>query len=275
MNERREKRELAGLTQTDAAASAGVSLATWRRWEEDPESVRSTTRDACEAVLHATNHARESNLQFEAFERAWGDCYYLTPRQAYAIASTLDVWADADITEWLEHPGSQPLHEVSPFDQLDLRVMMHVNESRAWAAKVAERCYAVADEIAEGVLPFDRPGVYADELLIALALRDAKDSMADLPELFEEIQSRPDSDDAVGDDDWDAVSDAFDDRCRWDEWEVPLYRGHVLLPAILAERHPFTWFDSVPATGAGYLNRLIGIERLEAEGQESADGAGQ
>ncbi len=175
------------------------------------------------------------------------------------------------IEEWLKDPVSEPLHQVPPFHQLDLLVMMHVNESRAWAAKVAERCYAVSEEIATGVLPFDRPGVYVDELLVALALRDAQESMQDLPEMYEKLTARFGSDDSVGDEDWNAVSDNFDDRCQWDEWEVPLYHEHPLLPAILAVRHPFTWFDNVPATGAGYLNRLAGIEILVTDDQGATD----
>lgn len=39
--------------------------------------------------------------------------------------------------------------------------------------------------------------------------------------------------------------------CRWDEWEVPIRQSHPLLPAVLAERHPFTWFDAEEATGPG------------------------
>ncbi|RYF61013.1 MAG: hypothetical protein EOO27_03705 [Comamonadaceae bacterium] len=63
----------------------------------------------------------------------------------------------------------------------------------------------------------------------------------------------------MADEEWDAVSDRFDNLCRWDEWEVPLYADHDLLPAILAERNPFNWFDRAEATGAGYLQKLSGL----------------
>ncbi|MDR1294520.1 MAG: hypothetical protein LBK59_06120 [Bifidobacteriaceae bacterium] len=130
-------------------------------------------------------------------------------------------------------------------------MMMLVDENRAWAAKFAERCEAVADEIAEGVLPFDWPGCFADELLMGMCLDDARAQLDDMPELFDEIPARGPGDDDRGDDDdswvhdddWDAVSDGFDDRCRWNEWEVPVMRDYPLLPAILAAHHPFTWFD--------------------------------
>lgn len=75
------------------------------------------------------------------FEAAWGECPYLTPRQASSIATVLSTWADLYIREWLRE-AAEPLHEVPPFDGLDLRVMMLVGENRAWAAKFAERCLA-------------------------------------------------------------------------------------------------------------------------------------
>jgi hypothetical protein len=212
-----------------------------------------------ESRLHA-----ELAADAEKFTASWADKPYLTPRQASAIAATLSFWADADIKEWLRDPNSEPLHQVAPFDGLDLRVMMLVDENRAWAAKFAERCEAVADEIAEGVLPFDRPGCFADELLMGMCLGDARAQLKDMPELFEAIPARePDGDHGgddydswVHDDDWDAVSDCFDERCRWGEWEVPLMRNYPLLPAILAERHPFTWFDQAAPSDLEFLNRL-------------------
>ena len=38
------------------------------------------------------------------------------------------------------------------------------------------------------------------------------------------------------------------DRARWDEWEVPMKEGYPLLPATLANHHPYAWFDVGPAT---------------------------
>lgn len=275
MNTRLARRLELDLTQSLAATSAGVSLATWRRWEEDPDAVSSKTREACENVL--ADHSETSRTLAKSaaqFEKSWRNCLYLTPRQAFAIALTLDLWADTDIREWLGAPADEPLHEVSPFARFDRRVMFHVGENRAWAEKVRERCYAISDEIENGVLPFNRDGAYIDELLIAAALTEAKDFLSDMPEIFERISPRSasDTDDkedyAINDDDWDVVSDSFDDMCRWDEWEVPLYANHPLLPAVLADRHPFTWFDVVPATGAGYLQRLQGLLAKQDEGNE-------
>jgi hypothetical protein len=63
----------------------------------------------------------------------------------------------------------------------------------------------------------------------------------------------------LSDEDWDLVRDQFDDRCRWDEWEIPLHRNHPLLDAVLADRHPYTWFDPSEGWGAGRLQRLTGV----------------
>lgn len=266
MNPRRDAREALGLTQAAAATKAGVSFATYRRWEEDPGTVRESTRKACRKILdREAAHTAALAAEQASFTNAWEDCHYLTPRQAYAIACALEWWADLYLGEWLRDPASQSLFEVSPFDQLDLRVMMLVGENRPWVEMARRRCLAVAEEIASGVLPFDRDGCYFDELLMALALSDAQARLADEPEMFEGIAAREDSgpdENLVTDQEWDAVSDAFDDRCRWDEWELPLFRRHPLLPRILDERHPCKWFDETSPSGPGYLNRLVGIEVL-------------
>ncbi|MTD12892.1 hypothetical protein GIS00_02890 [Nakamurella sp. YIM 132087] len=254
------------MTQADAARSAGVSLATWRRWEEDPAAVSAKTRVACEGALKGMSELERRSLKSAgAFVEAWVDSHRLTPRQAYAIAVELGTWIDTDIGEWLQDP-SEPLHDVAPFDRFDLRVMMLVGDSRAWAEAVRQRCRVLYDEVEAGTLPFDRPGPLIDEVLIGAALDGARTWLQDMPELFERIPRRDSVDDdddevasVIGDDDWSVVSDIFDDECCWDEWEVPLLRGHPLLPAVLAERHPFRWFDVVEPTGAGYLQRLTGM----------------
>lgn len=197
------------------------------------------------------------------FESSWSDCLYLTPRQAYAIASVLLFWADGELQEWGRGTDNEPLHAVPPFAYFDRRVLFYIDESRAWVESVRDRCYAIADEIKHGILPFDRDGAYIDELLIAASLAEAESQLSDMPELFDEIAPRKafetDDDHKIGDNDWELVSDAFDDRCRWDEWEVPLFTNHPLLPAVLAARHPFTWFDLVPPSGLGYLQGLRGL----------------
>jgi len=271
MNPRKGRREEIGLSQTDAAAMASISLATWRRWEDDPTSVSAKTRVACEKVMDQNEASFALSAELAAkFSLAWRDCYYLTPRQACALASTLNLWGDLHISGWLDNPLEQPLHSVEPFSALDIRVMMLVDENRAWAAAARDRCFAVADEIERGVLSCDRPGCFFDELLIALALPAAEEMFEDEPELFEQIPARPahdydadDEDDETdypcGDTDWGMVSAHFDGECRWDEWEVPALRDHPLLRAVLTDHPPYSWFDVEDGSGSGYLQRMVGL----------------
>ncbi|WP_167541003.1 helix-turn-helix domain-containing protein [Rhodococcus jostii] len=265
----RQLREELEMTQPEAAARAGVSVATWRRWEDDPASVSSATRTKCEKVIDRESAAKERAKQIShKYEQTWNDSVTLTPRQAYALTVILHGWADTDLTMWIDGDLDCPLHDVGPFAGIDRRAMFYVDGNKAWAAKALERCRAVAKEIESGTLPFNRPGCFFDELLMAAALHEAPHIMDQLPELFEGITPRPfrdftDDDDVddfyMVDEEWDAVSDRFDDLCRWDEWEVPLYADHDLLPAILAERNPFNWFDRAEGTGAGYLQKLSGL----------------
>lgn len=186
----------------------------------------------------------------------------MTPRQAYTLASVLDIWAYY-LDDSLRDP-STPLHEISPFDLLDLRVMMLVQDNRAWATATQRRCHTIADDLSRGVLPFDRPAPFIDAVLIGAALVEAQSALAELsalvPNILEQIPPSEGFDDQeqgdylIGDDDWDIVSDGFDDLSQWDSWEIPLYDGHPLLPPLLAARHPFTWFDCV--MGADFATQV-------------------
>lgn len=247
MGELTKRRVEFGLTQDEAARKAGVSLASWRRWELDPDSVSVKTCVACEGVLEsAAEFKRVFSKSCEAFTSSWKDSPRLTPRQAYAIGLQLDFWADTDIAEWLQDPNV-PLYEVSPFTHFDLRVLMHVGENRAWVEGVRQRCYVISDEIQSGTLPFDRPGPLIDEILIGASLDDAQTLLGEEPELFAQIPSREGKGDdekfEIGDDDWDLVVDGFHDVGESEDWEIPLWKWHPLLPVILAQRPPFTWFD--------------------------------
>lgn len=247
MGELTKRRVEFGLTQDEAARKAGVSLASWRRWELDPDSVSVKTCVACEGVLEsAAEFKRVFSKSCEAFTSSWKDSPRLTPRQAYAIGLQLDFWAGTDIAEWLQDPNV-PLYEVSPFTHFDLRVLMHVGENRAWVEGVRQRCYVISDEIQSGTLPFDRPGPLIDEILIGASLDDAQTLLGEEPELFAQIPSREGKGDdekfEIGDDDWDLVVDGFHDVGESEDWEIPLWKWHPLLPVILAQRPPFTWFD--------------------------------
>ncbi|WP_251443313.1 helix-turn-helix transcriptional regulator [Microbacterium sp. USTB-Y] len=239
MSERANIRKNLGLTQSEAAARAKVSLATWRRWEADHTAVAAETSQACERVLDV-RPLRVAGDD-ELFERQWANATEITPRQAFALAVVLDLWAD-ELREWIASP-EEPLHQVGPFAAFDGRVMFYIGDNRAYAEEARERCAAVAGEIGDGVLPVMRPGRFIDEVLIGAALPRAQDLLADMPEMFEGITARPgNGDDGIGDEDWDVLSDWLDDEAHSADWEVPL--GLPSLPLLLEDRHPFTWFDA-------------------------------
>ncbi|WP_206494867.1 helix-turn-helix transcriptional regulator [Microbacterium sp. KRD174] len=237
MSERATIRKDLHLTQASAAKLAGVSLATWRRWEQDPASVAAATATACERVLQRRPR-QESDVDFE---RVWQNHGEITPRQAYAIATVLGLWED-ELALWLRFPSGEPLHQIGPLAVLDTRVMFHIGESFAFAEAVRERCAAIVGEIEDGVLPVMRPGRFIDEVLIGAALPTAQAHLQEMPEVFEHIAPRAgDDDEQIGDDDWDVLSDWIDDEAYAADWEVPL--GLATLPILLEHRHPFTWFD--------------------------------
>lgn len=244
----KDRREELGLTQPVAAAQADVSLQTWQRWEDDPSTVSAEDGDKCEHSLHIQEARIELAERAAGFEEAWADCAYLTPRQASAIATGLALWSH-NIEEWLQGQSEQPLHEIGPFESIDRRAMIYVNDNKAWAAKAQERCDAVSEEIEQGVLPFDRDGCFFDELLVGASLPEAETILNALPEMFVDIPARTQSGDqdgdelVVSDEDWNAVSETFDDLCRWEGSQVPLYRDHPLLTEVLEDAHPYAWFD--------------------------------
>ncbi|OAH32168.1 hypothetical protein AYJ05_12415 [Corynebacterium stationis] len=253
MNERYERREALGITQVEAANRASVSLATWRRWEADPESVGVKSRNACNSVLDKGPVKSEDSAWTIPFVENWAEPFSLTPRQAAAISVVLNGWSDLDIKEWLAGHIQGPLHEQAPFCYWDLRVMMRVNDNRAWAALVAERCEQLSDELEKGRRPWLDRGPFINELLIGTSIQEAKESLDDLPELFEDIPARKlsdqDDDEEAGawtDEDWDLVESELLERGCWEQWEFFLYRDHPLTPHALETIHPYTWFDIRP-----------------------------
>lgn len=112
-----------------------------------------------------------------------------TPRQAAWIASKLSLWGEGDLDGWLEW-RIEPLHIVAPCDFLDPRVMMMVGDNAGWADAVKHRCLVLPNQISHGVLPFDRPGPYIDELLDGLALPVSRRWSRNDPEMLERVTAR-------------------------------------------------------------------------------------
>lgn len=195
-------------------------------------------------------------VEYAKFSEVWGDDPCLTARQAYGIAVALDWFADAEIDPWLENPSEAPLHEVPPFNQFDLRVMMLVGDNRAWAALAAEHCHAVAKTFRDGTASFFNPGAtappYFDELVVAAAVPFAQDQMHDMPEFYEGIPARMSAPDGADDDDdwllddedgWSRLIDILDDGSARPDWADPILGPHPSARCLMDENHPFTWFD--------------------------------
>ena len=250
-----------GLSKTELARRAGVSLPTWRKWERNAASVTPRSAAKCKRALEelatrsrqaTAEPAREGTLAQVA--EAWEDGI-LTQRQACAISITLSSWAESDLQDWLDGRSDQPLYRVGPFAHFDLRVAMLIGENVAYAAMAMERCLAVDHEIGNGTLPFGRDGCYFDEVLMGAALPEAEEFYRYMPTLFKDIPERhsldarvlqdidDDEDFLLGDEDWEDLAEAFDSWARWDDWRIPVLSGHPLLPRILEIRHPFRWFD--------------------------------
>lgn len=250
-----------GLSPTEMAERAGVSPPTWRKFLRDPRSVTPRTAAKCRRALEQLEaQSRQEAVQETVAHQVakvaeiWADGL-LTPRQAYAVMVTLAEWATPDLKDWLEGVSRRPLHKVGPFPYFDKRVMMLVADNTAFAAMALERCLTVHGEIERGVLPFERDGCYFDEVLMGAALQKAEEQVQALPELFQDLPERPPHDERApegmdGDgedlplaDEWEMVTDAFDNTARWDDWLIPVQHGHPLLPFVLEVRHPFRWFD--------------------------------
>lgn len=254
----RERREALGLSQAAAARRARVALATWRRYEDDPFRVRPETAERCQRALDAvatkSSSDEENGAGAARVAEAWANGP-LTPRQAQAVMVTLDDWADAYLGPWLDEGSGEPLHECGPFVHFDLRCMMVIADNRAFAAMARERCIALSDEMQRGILPFERRGCYFDELLMAAVLHEAPELFNAAPEMFEGLPERPsrantpedkdtdDEDSVPGDDDWDWVEVSFDSQALWEYWQVPVWKDHHLVPAVLEAWPPYQWFD--------------------------------
>jgi serine/threonine protein kinase len=90
---------------------------------------------------------------------------------------------------------------------------------------------------------------------MAAVLHEAPELFNAAPEMFEGLPERPsrantpedkdtdDEDSVPGDDDWDWVEVSFDSQALWEYWQVPVWKDHHLVPAVLEAWPPYQWFD--------------------------------
>ncbi|RLP76844.1 XRE family transcriptional regulator [Mycetocola tolaasinivorans] len=263
MGDVREARVELGLSQSEAARRASVSVATWRRFEGDPGSVSARTRHACERVLGRGDgvhlDSQSDPLGQEMFSIPWVQSPYFSPRQAAAVASVMDDWTHHDLDQWIRIPNASPLHTIPPFSEFDIRVMITIGENRAYAAAVRERCRHLSVRIQRGGLPFGCTGPYIDEPIFGATVLRAPTIPRNTPELFDALPEGINRTDGAGqlrgDHRWAHLDRAFSELAEesaWGQklgcipWDAPLHPDHAELPALLAAHHPHTWLDARP-----------------------------
>ncbi|WP_165969118.1 helix-turn-helix transcriptional regulator [Actinomadura sp. KC06] len=197
----RASREGAGLTQAEAAQAARISVATWRRAEDDLSMVSAKTRAAVERVLKTVKrkpqekspeavkpaeHVRRLNMCFGTAGSS------LTPATAAQLLVSSDQLVDLDAPDWAEQPAI--------LDELPDAVRFRVHDNHAWYEMLADTFKDVAKRISAGVRPY--PRTLAEEYVLHTALGEGKETWDDMPpwEYLEGLERRD------NDGDWGGVA---------------------------------------------------------------------
>jgi transcriptional regulator with XRE-family HTH domain len=264
------RRKELGITQADAASKAGVSLATWRRFEQSPSlGYRGDTiRGVLRALKLGRNElmrlldGREPTVSSGSKEKAWvgpwnelwrqSDWPSVSPRMACGIQVALDSARDmleSDIDRGDFDPEDSPL-----LQEFDSRIFIEVGDNKPWFRAMARRMGHLVDAMSNGQLIDESYECFADVALFGAAVRDAAamwDTSEEMwPDVSDDLPSQ--SDDAVIDDEgaggeadddrWRAFTDDLDDRMPYREWGCvfPEYR---MTRHLLNYRPAKTWFD--------------------------------
>ncbi len=267
------------LTQAAAAQLAGVSVATWRRWENNPTEVSEATRRKCENALRKATKRTKANQaldralaeQAAQFERHWHDSLFMTPRQAHDLAGQMHLWADSSFFIL----DNDSFHGGLPFDEFDLRVMMSIGENRAWLEQAGRRCHDLGDLLMHGINPLDHAHCLFDEVMLLAAVVELMETADDREEHVRPqppARLTPDADDPdqeysdpydrpIEDDQWSRLGQQILSRSATpeiveavlgfsgfdDDWEDERQYGQSALDGIgepgSPAPHPFRWFD--------------------------------
>lgn len=264
------QRSKLGMTQAEAAAKAGISIATWRRFEQSPglgyrgDTIRGVlralkmTRDELQGLL-GDEQPTVANLPTRtAWIGPWNELWRntswpsITPRMAAALQVSLDM-AGHMLESEIESPNFDP-EESLVLGKLDPRIFIEVGENKAWFRAVARRLQHLVDSMDEGKLIDESCECFADAVLFSAAVRDAADGWEDSCDIFPEVSDAlpsqvgeclgtdDDTWDADPDERWSLFEDDMDDRMPYREWDCafPEYRKTRHL---INHRPPKTWFD--------------------------------
>jgi len=292
------RRNELGITQAEAAAKAGISLATWRRFEQSPglgyraDTIRGVERALKLARKELTNLLGEEQpaiaVQTEKekawiapWNELWGATNWpsISPLMACAIQVALDSGRDM-LESALDDSNFDP-EEWPVLAEFDSRIFIEVGENKSWYRALAKRMRHLVDAMDKGQLIDESCECFADAALFGAAVRDAIATWDDDTEAWAgvsnalpiendgaESRTADDEDEDWDDDDddrWDPFVDDLDDRMPYREWDCvfPEYRKTRHL---LNHRPVKTWFDEpdheLEAFRDGFQYNILALELM-------------
>lgn len=268
------RRNELGITQAEAAAKAGISLATWRRFEQSPGlGYRGDTIRGVQRALKLTREELADLLGEEkptiagqagkekAWIGPWNELWRATswssisPLMACAIQVALD--SAQDMLESALTSSNFDPEEWLVLEEFDSRVFIEVGENKPWYRALAGRMKHLVEAMDKGQLIDESCECFADAALFGAAVRHAIATWDMAAEVWPGVsnalpiengdagnhEEQDDEDDWDEEDDrWDLFVDDLDDRMPYREWDCvfPEYRKTRHL---LNHRPVKTWFD--------------------------------
>lgn len=268
------RRNELGITQAEASAKAGISLATWRRFEQSPglgyrgdtirgvERALKLTRKELTDLLGGDQPAIAGQTEKEkAWIGPWNETWSATswpsisPLMACAIQAALDSGRDM-LESALDDSNFDP-EEWPVLVEFDSRIFIEVGENKPWYRALAKRMRHLVEAMDKGQLIDESCECFADAALFGAAVRDAvvtwdEDSEAwagvsnVLPAATDGAKDHPveDEEDDWGEDEdrWGLFVDDLDDRMPYREWDC-VFSEHRKTRHLLNHRPVKTWFD--------------------------------
>jgi transcriptional regulator with XRE-family HTH domain len=272
------RRSELGITQAEAAAKAGISLATWRRFEQAPglgyrgDTIRGVQRALKLTPEELTGLLGENQPTIagragkeKAWIVPWNEMWRATswpsisPLMACAIQVALDSGQDM-LESALDGSNFDP-EEWPILEDFDSRVFIEAGENKPWYRALAGRMKHLAEAMDKGQLIDESCECFADAALFGAAVRHAIATWDMAAEVWPGVSNAlpiendrtashdeqdgedHDWDEEDNDDDrWDLFVDDLDDRMPYREWDCvfPEYRKTRHL---LNHRPVKTWFD--------------------------------
>lgn len=160
------------MTQHEASAKAGLSLATWRRVEAGQGSFRRSTVDAVERALSGGRGRPDSNT--DAWIQTLARSFHgapLTPRQAFCLAMTTDGHEDDAYLGWDDFlQGRTTVDTLGMLAGLPDWVLFMVNS--VWLDRFRNVLVDLGDRVTEGETP--SPSCFAESVALFLMLQEAR-----------------------------------------------------------------------------------------------------